>query len=132
MVISPRSFVKFLKRRWLSLLLGAACIVLLWSVAVGTARLYRGGDFHAQSRHSRAAGPFLPADIQQADIQPWMTFDYLNHVLNIPPDYLKQALDINDAAYPKLQIGRYADRQHLDSATFIVSVRQALSNYGAE
>src|SRR4051812_12432281 len=33
-------------------------------------------------------------------IQPWMTFDYIDVVFNVPPDYLKTKLSITDPHYP--------------------------------
>lgn len=47
--------------------------------------------------------PFGPSD---ADIiRSWMTFDYVDKIFALPPDYLKTRLQITDTHYPKLTIG---------------------------
>ena len=40
--------------------------------------------------------------------QAWMTFDYINHVYMLPDDYMKNALTIQDARYPRLTIAALA------------------------
>jgi len=54
-----------------------------------------------------------------------MTFDYLNHVFNLPPDYFKTALVIKDSHYPRLTITRYARKNKLDPAIFLKQVQTA-------
>jgi hypothetical protein len=61
-------------------------------------------------------GPATVADL--ASVRPWMTFDYLNRFFNLPPQYLQTQLAITDPQYPRLTIGGYAKRNHLDLATF--------------
>jgi hypothetical protein len=124
MASAEKSFAKFFRRYWLSLLLALLCAVLLWSAVAGAIQLYRSGNFHRMPRHSRTR----PASLPLADIQPWMTFDYLNHVFNLPPEYLRQSLNISDPAYPRLQIGHYTREKKIDTTVFLNAVRQAIRN----
>lgn len=62
-------------------------------------------------------------------IRPWMTFDYINKIFNLPSDYLKTQLQITDPRYPKLSISGYARSQHIDTGTFLGSVMSAVRNY---
>ena len=41
-------------------------------------------------------------------IRTWMTFDYLNKLFTLPPEYLKARLRYFEPAYPKLTIGEFA------------------------
>ena len=56
----------------------------------------------------------------------WMTFDYLDRVFRLPPDYLKGALSITDARYPRMSIRRYARDAKLPFADAVTRVKDAL------
>ena len=76
----------------------------------------------------RHSGPLAP---QNADlIQPWMTFDYINHVFNLPPQYLQSQLRITDARYPKLSVGGLArDDNQTSTIDVLTQVINAVKNY---
>jgi hypothetical protein len=62
-------------------------------------------------------------------IRPWMTFDYVNKLFNVPSDYLATHLSITDARYPRLSLSQYAKTNHFDS-TFVTSeVESAVGHY---
>lgn len=65
-------------------------------------------------------------------IRSWMTFDYLNKLFNLPPDYLKTQLSVTDPAYPKLTIGTLAKDAGRQASSTLAEVqndvRQYLSN----
>jgi len=62
-------------------------------------------------------------------IDSWMTFDYLNHIFNLPPAYLQNNLPITNTRYPHLTIRHYARLQQLDAAQFLSQVRAAVRTY---
>ncbi|MDD2916408.1 MAG: hypothetical protein PHH70_01035 [Candidatus Gracilibacteria bacterium] len=62
-------------------------------------------------------------DIQH--IETWMTFQYINFVFDMPPEYLKEALKIDDVHYPNLPIGRYIKSKKLDTADFLQQIKTA-------
>jgi hypothetical protein len=66
-----------------------------------------------------------------AYIQPWMTFDYVNQVFGLPPTYLQDALDIQDARYPNVSIAHYAEIIGASEAAVLdevtVTLRRALT-----
>ena len=53
-------------------------------------------------------------------IRPWMTFDYINRIFNLPKDYLKDQLQISDAHYPNTTLG---------SSETVYEVQGAIINY---
>lgn len=63
------------------------------------------------------------------DIQGWMTFEYINFVFKLPPDYLKQTLSIEGSQYPKVALKRYANKAGLDTGAFVRKVEEAVRNY---
>lgn len=67
-------------------------------------------------------GPILPSQIQD-----WMTFEYLNTVFDLPPEYLKISLHITDPAYPRLSLRAFARRAHFSTAAVVESVRRSVS-----
>lgn len=72
-------------------------------------------------------------DIASADqIESWMTFQYVNFIFELPPDYLRQRLGVDDERYPKVQIGRYAHRTGMPLEPYLALVKQAVSGYAVE
>jgi hypothetical protein len=62
-------------------------------------------------------------------IRPWMTFDYINTLFTIPPDYLKNALSISDQSYPKLSLYGYANHQHMNITIVVSEVESSTREY---
>ena len=60
-----------------------------------------------------------------------MTFSYVNYMFNLPTNYLSQSLSITDSRYPDVQIGRLAETDTLDTATFLQKVQNAVTQYKA-
>jgi hypothetical protein len=85
----------------------------------------------ARSQHSLNAihgnGPVNVKDTSQ--IQTWMTFDYVNHVFNISPDYLKKHLFITDTKYPRITISQYAKNVGIDKTIALQQVQQFVKLY---
>lgn len=72
-------------------------------------------------------GP-LTAD-ETGVIGPWMTFDYVNALFDLPPDFLKTTFRIQDPSYPKLTLARYASTEGYQESEFMDSLRAAVANY---
>ncbi len=71
-----------------------------------------------------------PLPVSEAGvIRPWMTFDYLDKLFALPPEYLKARLGITASNYPWLTLSSYATEQHLDAATFLNEVENAVLGY---
>lgn len=62
-------------------------------------------------------------------IQFWMTFNYLNKLFNLPPEYLKTQLSISDAAYPELTVSKYARDSHQFASSTLEEVQSAVRQY---
>jgi hypothetical protein len=73
----------------------------------------------------------LPVDEAATVVRSWMTFQYLNKIFGLPPDYLQTHLQISSASYPRLTISSYAKSANLDEATFIGQVDTAIENFVA-
>jgi hypothetical protein len=70
-----------------------------------------------------------PSALEPAAIATWMTFDYLNMVFKMPPDYLKNELNITDARYPRLTIKRMATDRKANAALILTGVKAAVENF---
>ncbi len=103
-------------------LLAIACIAALWWFLTDLHQTYRIVRLH-ETIGSRAQ------HLTPSDIQPWMTFEYVNRVFKLPPEYLKARLSIKDRHYPRLQINHYANTNRLDVHQAIQSVRTAVEEY---
>ena len=103
-------------------LLAIASIAALWWFLTDLHQAYRivrlRDDLGGSSRR-----------ITPAEIQPWMTFDYINRVFHLPPEYLKGHLNITDRHYPRLQIRHYTGANRLDTQQFVTDVRTAVEQY---
>jgi hypothetical protein len=64
-----------------------------------------------------------------SEIEPWMTFQYINFVFKLPSDYLMHSLAIMDPHYPNVQLARYAHTNGLSIVTFLETVRQKVASY---
>jgi hypothetical protein len=64
-----------------------------------------------------------------ADIDTWMTFEYINTVFKLPTEYLKNTLGIVDTQYPKIHIGKYARENHIDPSLVLENVKAAVAKY---
>lgn len=64
-------------------------------------------------------------------IRPWMTFDYVNKIFNLPQDYLKTNLPVHDAHYPALTISGYAREAYVDPNAFANTVASSVRAYFA-
>ena len=87
----------------------------------------------ARANHSfspvRGNTPITANDTAQ--IQTWMTFDYVNHLFNVPPNYLKTNLNIADTKYPRLTISQYAKKANVDKSILLGQVQQFVKLYFA-
>jgi len=75
----------------------------------------------------RHHGPLLPQDADL--IRPWMTFDYINKIFNLPPGYLQSRLAITDPRYPKLSISGLVKDDQGNGAAILDAVVSAVRNY---
>src|ERR1035437_6268606 len=69
---------------------------------------YNEGELHPHYKSVRSSVYNETKDQKLAQLASWMTFDYINVVFGIPPDYLKTNLNITDPGYPNIRIDRYA------------------------
>ena len=75
--------------------------------------------------------PYLTANYASA-IRSWMTFDYLNKLFNLPPQYLKTQLAIPDPAYPTLTISKFAKDIHETPSSTLQATQDAVRQYLAK
>jgi hypothetical protein len=72
----------------------------------------------------------VPLTASDVDIvRPWMTFDYINKIFNIPPSYLKNDLLISDPYYPHTSLSSYATYSHTNATLLTTQVESALNDY---
>jgi hypothetical protein len=62
-------------------------------------------------------------------IRSWMTFDYINKLFTLPPNYLKNQLNISNPAYPKLTIGAFNKSIHANASSTLSNVENAVRQY---
>lgn len=62
-------------------------------------------------------------------IHTWMTFDYLDKLFNLPPEYLKARLSVSDTRYPKLTIGEFAEDTKQSASGTLMEVQNAVRLY---
>jgi hypothetical protein len=62
-------------------------------------------------------------------IRSWMTFDYLNKLFNLPPDYLKTQLSVTNPAYPRLTIGTFAKDVGQPASSTLTKIQNDVRQY---
>ena len=88
------------------------------------------GSFYALRKTGwRAHMLQQPRTVTTEDIQGWMTFEYLNVVFKLPPEYLRETLGIENAKYPRITLRRYAEQSKLSLPTLIQDIQEAIAGY---
>jgi heme/copper-type cytochrome/quinol oxidase subunit 2 len=83
-------------------------------------------QFHVSQLLERHA----PISVTSASVvRSWMTFDYINRLFALPPDYLKNNVPITDLQYPKLTISSYVKKNGLNQTTFLDELDATIRNY---
>lgn len=61
-----------------------------------------------------------------ASIENWMTFDYVNRIFGLPPQYLQNALPVTNARYPRLTLRSAAKEAKMQETDYVAAVRRAV------
>jgi hypothetical protein len=86
-----------------TIVLALLCIAsIIWFI-INAQILYRSGELQPGYMGRHGDHHMLTVNA----IQPWMTFNYLNVVFNLPVQYLQTTLSITDPHYPNIRIGSY-------------------------
>jgi len=64
-------------------------------------------------------------------IDTWMTFRYINLIFKLPPNYLKDNLNISDKHFPNISLRGYIKNNKLDATTFLDNVKNTVEKYFA-
>lgn len=106
-------------------------ILLLCFVLVGTVRQLKNHGYlswrYYVGNHSHRL--VTTADILY--IAPWMTFDYVNKIFNLPQSYLEQNLQIHDSKYPRITIQKYSKSSGTNPVILIQNIRNYVKQYFA-
>jgi hypothetical protein len=117
--------------RWILIGLIAILIILLIVLFVQyqslqRAQLISDHEFlRSQMLERHAPLPASEANV----IRSWMTFDYINKIFGLSPDYLKTQLSISDSRYPRLTVAAYGGSAGIDQATLLNDIENAIRNY---
>lgn len=76
--------------------------------------------------HKRARPTFHE---QVIDIEPWMTFDYINKRYDLPVGLLETRLGIGSARYPDLEVARLAKDRNMSESDLIGLVELVITDY---
>jgi hypothetical protein len=101
--------------------------LLIWNyIALTRAQIINAREIQL-SAIVRAHGPLTASDVGL--IRPWMTFDYINTLYKVPPDYLETQLSITDPSYPRLSLSGYAKYDATSTAAVLGIVENSLAAY---
>lgn len=67
--------------------------------------------------------------IAVAEIQTWMTFDFLNKSFGLAPSYLKDGLTITNKRYPNITIDRWAKDTHESPSALLDRINKLISDF---
>ncbi len=111
----------------LIIFLTALCLLEVRAIFTELRTVYVADDTYGAGlswRNSRLSDPISPGDIE-----PWMTFAYINTVFNLPADYLETMLPVSNSRYPNISINRFVRMNHINENQFLTEIRQAVSAY---
>jgi hypothetical protein len=71
----------------------------------------------------------LPAADANA-VRSWMTFDYINRLFALPPNYLRTQLGVTaSSSYPRMTISNYAKSENASSTVLLDEIENAIRNF---
>jgi len=93
--------------RYTLIVLGVVLLLLVVFLVANYLSLWRARINDAREmRLSALLAHHGPLPLTDASIiRSWMTFDYVNKLFGLPPEYLQQQLQITNTRYPRLTIG---------------------------
>ncbi len=104
-------------------------LILLLSVAVRDVRRAKTLEQADMTRSTlsteRRSGPLSKVEV--GDIAGWMTFDYVNYLFALPPQYLETTLSINDPAYPHISLNGWARHSNQNRPAVVQAVQSAVA-----
>jgi hypothetical protein len=106
-----------------SVAFAAVFILVCWWFAADIRQLFRAGDLRPEYPRAQFHGKRL---VKTEEIQLWMTFDYLNKVFSLPPDYLIKSLEITDARYPNLSLTQYARHNNINENDLLDLIKKEI------
>ena len=71
--------------------------------------------------------PLTPDNV--ANIQSWMTFDYVETIFAVPADYVAADLGLSDPRYPRITISRYARSHGIDAQALVDELKGSIERY---
>lgn len=63
------------------------------------------------------------------DVEPWMTFSYINTLYKLPSGLLETRLGIGDVRYPDLEVRRLAKDRNMDEQDLVGLVELVVKDY---
>jgi hypothetical protein len=133
-----KKFKHWLRKHWVVLFIIAIVLALFFATQYfikSVKESYSEGElrplyyYHHTDNHGQIQR--APQTVSANDIQPWMTFDYVNVVFKIPPTYLKSILGISDPRYPNIRLDRYAREYSIESSVLLNTVKKYVTTYTA-
>jgi hypothetical protein len=116
----------------INLILGILVIILVFLV-VSLISSYRqsniGRIIHSHVTALKNNETSAGRAVNVSAVQSWMTFDYINRLFGLPPDYLKATLAISDPVYPHLTLLHYSHLQGTSMVQGVAAVKEAIEAY---
>lgn len=134
--IAMKSFKQWLRKHWLTVALIILIFALFFTIRYfihSLEKSYSEGElrprYYHHTRTVTNADQTAAPQVSVSDIAPWMTFNYINVVFNLPTDYLKNIFGINDPRYPNIRIDRYAKESHIDRTLLLNTIKKYITTY---
>ena len=113
----------FTRRTGWIILTTILCLFVLHVIVRGSYVFYKTGKIYPKYRTTSANN--LTID----NIAPWMTFEYLNTIFQLPQEYLQNTLHITDSRYPKIKLETQAKQAQLKNQQLLNKTQDAIRNY---
>jgi hypothetical protein len=109
--------------------LALLCLIILLSIIFTIKYLHEEGELEPDYIFDEHQSGDSHHKVKVDDIEEWMTFDYINVVFNIEPNYFKKILMIEDSKYPNIRIDSYAKSINIQPDSLLQQVKQNIVDY---
>ncbi len=116
------------KKIYYNIILLIVCFISLIWLIITFKQLNKNGNLKIENSINKHK-LYYSKELAVKNIQPWMTFDYINIIFRLNPSYFQKNLNISDSRYPNIRIDKYAKKYKINLISLLTDIKSLIINY---